>query len=51
MLPPFCFFLSFTLSAVVYFYNGEKGEGSRIVNYLFYPVALLAIGLIAKFAL
>lgn len=35
----------------IHFYNGEKGEGSRIVNYLFYPVALLAIGLIAKFAL
>ena len=35
----------------IHFYNGEKGEGSRIVNYLFYPVALLAVGLIAKFAL
>lgn len=35
----------------IHFYNGEKGEGSRIVNYLFYPVALLAIDLIAKFAL
>ena len=34
----------------VHFYNGEKGEGSRVVNYLFYPVMLLAIGLIAKFA-
>ena len=35
----------------IHFYNGEKGESSRIVNYLFYPVALLAIDLIAKFAL
>ena len=35
----------------IHFYNGEKGEGSRIVNYLFYPVVLLAVGLIAKFAL
>lgn len=34
----------------IHFYNGEKGESSRLVNYLFYPVALLAIGLIAKFA-
>ena len=35
----------------IHFYNGEKGESSRLVNYLFYPVALLAIGLIAKFAI
>lgn len=34
----------------VHFYNGEKGEGSRVINYLFYPVTLLAIGLIGKFA-
>ena len=34
----------------IHFYNGDKGNGSRIVNYLFYPVALLIIGLIAKFA-
>ena len=34
----------------IHFYNGEKGESSRLVNYLFYPVALLAIGLIAQFA-
>ena len=33
-----------------HFYNGEKGESSRLVNYLFYPVMLLAIGLTAKFA-
>lgn len=34
----------------IHFYNGEKGNSSRLVNYLFYPVTLLAIGLIAKFA-
>ena len=35
----------------IHFYNGEKGNSSRLVNYLFYPVALLAIALIAKFTL
>ena len=35
----------------IHFYNGEEGKSSRIVNYLFYPVILLAIGMIAKFAL
>lgn len=34
----------------IHFYNGEQGNSSRIVNYLFYPVTLLVIGLIAKFA-
>lgn len=34
----------------IHFYNGEKGNGERIVNYLFYPVILLTIGLVAKFA-
>ena len=34
----------------IHFYNGEKGNTSRLVNYLFYPVTLLAIGLVAKFA-
>ena len=34
----------------IHFYNGEKGNSSRLVNYLFYPVALLAMALIAKFA-
>lgn len=33
-----------------HFYNGEKGNSSPLVNYLFYPVTLLVIGLIAKFA-
>lgn len=34
----------------IHFYNGEPGEGNRVVNYLFYPVTLLAIGLVAIFA-
>lgn len=33
-----------------HFYNGEKGNSSPLVNYLFYPVTLLAVGLIAIFA-
>ena len=33
-----------------HFYNGEPGNSSRVVNYLFYPVMLLAIGLVAMFA-
>lgn len=35
----------------IHFYNGEPGEGNRVVNYLFYPVALLVIGLVAMFAI
>lgn len=34
----------------IHFYNGEPGNSSKIVNYLFYPVALLVIGLVAKLA-
>jgi hypothetical protein len=33
----------------IHFYNGEKGNSSRLVNYLFYPVALLVMALVAKF--
>lgn len=29
---------------IIHFYNGEKGEGNRTVNYLLYPVILLVIG-------
>lgn len=35
----------------VHFYNGEKGEGKWLVNYLAYPVLLLVIGLIARLVL
>lgn len=34
---------------VTHFYNGEPGNSSRLVNYLFYPVLLLAVGLAAMF--
>lgn len=34
----------------IHFYNGEPGNSSRLVNYLFYPATLLLIGLVAKFA-
>lgn len=33
-----------------HFYNGEKGNSSSLVNYLFYPATLLIIGLVAMFA-
>ena len=33
----------------VHFYNGEKGPSGRLVNYLVYPVALTAIGIIGMF--
>lgn len=36
---------------VLHFYNGERGEGNRYVNYLAYPVILLAISLFARFAI
>lgn len=35
---------------LIHFYNDEPGEGNRYVNYLAYPVILLVIGLVAKFA-
>lgn len=36
---------------ILHFYNGEKGEGNRYINYCAYPVILIAIGLFAKFAI
>ena len=36
---------------VVHFYNGEKGEGKWLVNYLAYPVLLFVVGLVAVFAI
>ena len=34
-----------------HFYNGEPGEGNRVINYLFYPVTILVIVLVVKFVL
>lgn len=34
----------------VHFYHGERGEENRLVSYLAYPVLLLAVGLLARFA-
>lgn len=36
---------------LIHFYNEEPGEGNRYINYLAYPVMLLIIGLVGKFAL
>lgn len=36
---------------IIHFYNGEEGESRRAVNYLFYPVMLLVIGLMARYLL
>lgn len=36
---------------VLYFYNDEPGEGNKLVNYLAYPVLLLVVWLVARFAL
>lgn len=35
----------------IHFYNGEEGDDNKFVNYLAYPVLLLAIGLLAKYAI
>ena len=35
---------------VIHFYSGEQGESNRYINYLAYPVILMAVWLIAKFA-
>lgn len=34
---------------VIHFYNGERGESSRLVSYLAYPAVLLVIGIAAQF--
>ena len=33
----------------IHFYRGEKGEENRLLNYLAYPVLLLAAGLAGMF--
>ena len=34
----------------IHFYNGEPGNSSKVVNYLFYPLSLLIIALVGMFA-
>ncbi len=51
-----CFFSLFFMAAamsflILHFYEGEKGHGSRLGNYLVYPLLLLAVGLVTQFAL
>lgn len=36
---------------LIHFYNDDPGDGNRYINYLAYPVILLAIGLVAKYAI
>lgn len=36
---------------IIHGYNGEKGGSNRLVNYLAYPVILLAVGLVSMFVL
>lgn len=35
---------------LVHYYNGEQGEGNRVVNYLAYPALLTAVYLVSVFA-
>lgn len=35
---------------LIHYYNGEQGDGNRVVNYLAYPVLLIAIYLVGVFA-
>ena len=44
LLAPFTFL-------ALHYYNGEKGTDNKLVNYLSYPVLLLALGLAAKYAI
>lgn len=49
-----CLFSLFYIAApmaflAIHFYNGEKGEGNRWVNYLSYPAILLIAGLLGNY--
>lgn len=43
------FMMSPMVFLAIHFCNGKKGESSRVVNYLAYPVMLLAVGIAAMF--
>lgn len=46
------FYLASSMGCLpVHMYNGEPGESNHIVNYLAYPVILLAVVLAAKYAI
>ncbi len=44
-----CFVAPLTF-LLIHFYNEEQGDGNRVINYLAYPVILLAVGLATVFA-
>ena len=46
------FFMAATMSfLILHFYEGEKGDGCRLVNYGMYPAFLLLVGLIANYVI
>ena len=46
------FYLASPMSFLaIHFYNGEKGEENRIVNYLCYPVILMIVGIVSTLVL
>lgn len=46
------FYLASPMSFLaIHFYNGEKGEENRMVNYLCYPVILLVVGIVSVYVL
>lgn len=49
MLSPL-YFVAPMAFLLVHYYNGEQGDGNRVVNYLAYPVLLTAIYLVGVFA-
>lgn len=44
------YFVAPMIFLVIHFYNGEPGEGNRVVNYLAYPVLLLGLWLVGVVA-